>query len=1138
MTLQSTGAISMANINTELGLSTTAQISLNDTAVRNLLGKTTALSQISLADAYGKSSVSYAVSPSTTSVNEGSTVTFTITTTGVANGTTLYYTNSGTTSAADFNDGVNSGSFTINSNTGSVAKTLTNDQLYEGSETIIFEVRTGSTSGTIVKTATTVTVNDTSIPSVGTPSISATVGSGQLLFSWSATNAANYNVVFNGSTIYTGTTNTSYNPTGLNNGTSYSITVTGNATNYNSTSNTISSTPLLLSAPGTPTFSGTAYNTTTVSWTTSGTNATSYTLLRSTTAGSGYSSVASSLGSGSYTDSTVSASTTYYYIARSVNALSQTADSSYNSVAIPAQPVVGTPSIGITVGSGQLTVSWSATNASTYNVLFNGSSYDYVGTTTTSYTKSSLSNGTQYSFTVYGIAPGYVTSSATAYGTPVLLGAPGTPTFSSQSTSGMTVSWTAGSGATYYYLQRSTDNVTFSYISFNATSPYGDSGLSSGTTYYYRAISLNASGQSAIGSSAGSATLTPTLSAPATATVTLNANKDGYTPSWSAVTNATGYSYSLYHNGSLYSANTTVGQSSTTGNAVSGLAAGTTVYVTVAATASGYTTSAVTQSSTITIVPILGTPSFTASTGGDKSVTFTWGAVTSATSYDVSFNGGAATNQSGVTYTASSLSVNTTYTISVVAKATNYTNSTAGTSSATTYTQLATPTGLTATGGDQSIAFSWTAVTNAAGYNYSIYLGGSLSSSGTQTGTSISTLNTNPSTSGYIVVSAYATGYTTSATATSSTATTYAKLGNTTISANSGLGLFFSWTAVTNATSYDYIIYKGASTVYSSGNVLSTSTLAASSSGWPPGTTGYLTITAKASGYTSSSLVTSSTYTVDYTGTVISYVIGAGGAGGAANSNGVSGNPSTVMTTNNVAGMFFLDIKGNGGGNGYNGTLSTAVGAGGTAVSGWSTGPFAGTVKAATNLYTGGNGGTGGNTSAAAGGGGGGAVSGTAGGNGTNSSNGGAGALGATLLAGSITVGSAGAAGNSTTKNGGDGGQQCGGGGGYYSGTGTAYGGKGGFNGGGGGGGGSGIGGNGGSGCCYVKCSNSSGTDIANNYGAYQTVTSSGSLTAPAGTTKIEVWLIGGGGGGGGYKSGASAGSGGGAGGAAYGVLT
>ena len=102
------------------------------------------------------------------------------------------------------------------------------------------------------------------------------------------------------------------------------------------------------------------------------------------------------LGSGSYTDSTVSASTTYYYIARSVNALSQTADSSYNSVAIPAQPVVGTPSIGITVGSGQLTVSWSATNASTYNVLFNGSSYDYVGTTTTSYTKTGLSNGTQY----------------------------------------------------------------------------------------------------------------------------------------------------------------------------------------------------------------------------------------------------------------------------------------------------------------------------------------------------------------------------------------------------------------------------------------------------------------------------------------------------------------------------------------------------------------------------------------------------------------------------------------------------------------------------------------------------------------------------------------------------------------------
>jgi hypothetical protein len=53
MALQTSGQISMNDINVELGNSGTAQISLNDAAVRTLLQK--ASGQISLADAYGKS---------------------------------------------------------------------------------------------------------------------------------------------------------------------------------------------------------------------------------------------------------------------------------------------------------------------------------------------------------------------------------------------------------------------------------------------------------------------------------------------------------------------------------------------------------------------------------------------------------------------------------------------------------------------------------------------------------------------------------------------------------------------------------------------------------------------------------------------------------------------------------------------------------------------------------------------------------------------------------------------------------------------------------------------------------------------------------------------------------------------------
>jgi len=104
----------------------------------------------------------YAVAASTSSVNEGGTVTYTITTTDVANGTTLYWTNRGNTNAADFSDNSNSGSFAISSNSGSFTRTLRNDLTTEGAETIIIEIRTTAVTGTVVATASSVTVNDTS----------------------------------------------------------------------------------------------------------------------------------------------------------------------------------------------------------------------------------------------------------------------------------------------------------------------------------------------------------------------------------------------------------------------------------------------------------------------------------------------------------------------------------------------------------------------------------------------------------------------------------------------------------------------------------------------------------------------------------------------------------------------------------------------------------------------------------------------------------------------------------------------------------------------------------------------------------------------------------------------------------------
>jgi len=117
------------------------------------------------------------------SINEGSAGTFTVTTSNVSNGTTLYYTIQGipmgtnNASGDDFVQGGSSypsGSFTINSNSGSFSLTATADLTTEGQEAAQVDIRTGSTSGTIVATDT-FDINDTSTTPAPTYSANALV---------------------------------------------------------------------------------------------------------------------------------------------------------------------------------------------------------------------------------------------------------------------------------------------------------------------------------------------------------------------------------------------------------------------------------------------------------------------------------------------------------------------------------------------------------------------------------------------------------------------------------------------------------------------------------------------------------------------------------------------------------------------------------------------------------------------------------------------------------------------------------------------------------------------------------------------------------------------------------------------------
>ncbi len=403
-----------------------------------------------------------------------------------------------------------------------------------------------------------------------------------------------------------------------------------------------------------------------------------------------------------YTFSSLAPNSTHTYAVRAKNS-NVTGEYSTTQTVTTQQAIPGVPA-GITKKSTDtsVTISWNpVSNATGYDLLFNGSTYSL---TATSKTFTGLSSNVGFRFQVRAKnANG--TSLYSTEQTVTTAPKPPASISATSTTNAATIKWDKVTGAGLYTVNfNNKDHV----VSGGSTSLTIDK-LNSNTAYNYKICCNNADGAGAysavksIKTQASSSSQLPQVPSG----ITKRSTDSSAAVSWSAVSGATGYDFKF--NGTVYSL-------TGTSKEITGLSANTGYKFQVCAKNS-QGTSQYSAEQTVTTAPKAPTNISAVST--TDTATVSWNNVTGATGYILNINNKDYHIGAGATsYTVSGLNPKTTYSYKMCCKNADGVGAYGTSRSVKTQALLpAVPTGIQQTATDNSVTISWNTTANATSYD-------------------------------------------------------------------------------------------------------------------------------------------------------------------------------------------------------------------------------------------------------------------------------------------------------------------------------------------------------------------------------------------------------------------------------------